>query len=215
MAASARGTTRRSSAIVNQARIRRSESMISDITAVAMEMFAERGFNSVTVEDIAAEAEISVRTFYRYFSAKEELLQVMIRRRAATLARALAARPVDEPPLRSLRIALEEAIAAEDQAAVEQWITVVADTPGVLRAVLGGNIIEMNATIAEFLGSRLGTGGDEVVPTTLAVAAGAVIQSAQTRWHLNGGDLSETISEALLVLEEGIGTRPSRPGITK
>jgi AcrR family transcriptional regulator len=179
--------------------------MISGIAAVALGLFEERGFAAVTVDDIASEAEISVRTFYRYIPTKEDLLLVMIRQRAASLAQALATRPIEENPLHSLRMAAVTAISTEDPASIRQWITVVAATPNILRTVMGANILELNSTIAEFLGSRLGMPSDALVPSTLAVAAGAVIQSAQTRWHLAGGDLAGRISEALQVLEEGIG----------
>jgi AcrR family transcriptional regulator len=180
--------------------------MVSDIADVALELFEVRGFSTVTVEDVAAEAQISIRTFYRYFASKEELLLVTIHRRAEAVAVALAGRPPDEPPLHSVRLAVESAIAAEDPVSVKRWITVVADAPGVLRTIMGANILEMNATIAEFLARRLGMPSDGVVPGTLAVATGAVIQNAQTRWHFQGGDLAQTVSEALRVLEDGIGT---------
>src|SRR5262249_6258639 len=100
----------RTSAIVEQARRKRSESMTSDIAEGALTLFAEQGLGSVRVEDIAGAAEISVRTFYRYFSTKEDVLLVMIKQRATALAAALAARPVGEPPLRSLRLAVEAAV---------------------------------------------------------------------------------------------------------
>ena len=180
--------------------------MISDIAAVGLELFEARGFGAVTVEDIAAEAQISIRTFYRYFESKEDLLLVKIRRRAEAVASALAERPLDEPPLHSVRQAVVAAVSAEDPATVTRWVKVVACTPGVLRTILGANILEMNATIAEFLASRLSMPSDAVVPTTLAAAVSAVIQNAQTRWHFQGGDLAKTMSEALQVLEEGIGT---------
>lgn len=206
MTAVAPGAKQRVSPITLQARKRRSESMLSGIAAVALDLFEERGFAAVTVEDIAADAGISVRTFYRYFPAKEDVLLVMIRQRASALAQALNARPSDENPLHSLHVAVEAAISSEDHSSIKQWITVVAATPNILRTVMGANILELNSTIAEFLGSRLGMPSDATVPSTLAVAAGAVIQSAQTRWHRSGGDLTATVSEAFQVLEEGIGT---------
>jgi AcrR family transcriptional regulator len=188
------------------ARSRRAESKISDIAAVALALFEARGFGAVTVEDVATEAQISIRTFYRYFDSKEDLLVVKIRHRAEALASALADRPLDESPLHSVRMAVVAAVSAEDPASVEQWITVAEGAPGVLRTIMGANILEMNVNIAEFLASRLGMRSDEVVPATLAAAIGAVIQNAQTRWHFQGGDLVQTISEALEVLEEGFGT---------
>src|SRR5579864_2900090 len=90
--------------LVQKTREKRSELMISELEAVALVMFEERGFANVNVEEIAAEAQISTRTFYRYFAVKEDVLQVRIRRRAEALKEALAERPADESPLHSLRL---------------------------------------------------------------------------------------------------------------
>jgi len=187
-------------------RVKRSEMMTSELEAVALRLFEERGFDDVTVDEIASEAHISVRTFYRYFPAKEDVLQVKIDRRSEALRVALTARPVDEPALQSLRRALEEAVSIEDAAILRRWMVVVAATPNVLRAVLGGIQLKSQRVLSEFFGSRLDMPSDALVPTMLAAAAGGVIQAAQTQWFLLGGDLATRISEALEVLERGIGS---------
>ena len=191
--------------LARQLRARRSEMMLSELEAVALRLFEERGFD-VTVEEIAAEAQISVRTFYRYFPAKDDVLQVRIDRRSAALRAALAARPADEPPLHSLRVALQEVVAAEDPELVRRWTNVIVATPKLLRGVVGGIQLKGHRVIAEFFGARLGVPSDALVPTMLAAAVGGVIQAAQTQWYFRGGDLATAISDGLEVLERGIGT---------
>ena len=181
--------------------------MISELEAVALRIFEKRGFNEVTVEEIASEAHISVRTFYRYFPTKEDVLQLRIDRRTEALRIALSERPSEEPPLRSLRLALEKVMSAEDTERLKCWITVVMETPAVLKGVVGGIQVKRQRMIAEFFAARLGTPSDEIVPVMLAAAAEGVMQAAQTQWFLRGadGDLAKTMSESLAVLERTMG----------
>jgi AcrR family transcriptional regulator len=194
--------------LARQLREKRSEMMISELEAVALRLFEERGFGEVTVDEIASEAHISVRTFYRYFPGKEDVLQLQIERRSEALRASLWARPTDEPPLHSLRLALEDVVSTEDTMLLRRWITVVAATPSALKGVLGGIQLKGHRVIAEFFGARLGLASDAFVPTMLAAAAGGVIQAAQTQWYFRGGDLATAMSEGLDVLERGIGTDP-------
>jgi len=193
-----------------QLRTKRAEMMVAELEAVALRLFEARGFADVTVEDIASEAQISVRTFYRYFPTKDDVLQVHIDRRTDALRAALATRPVDEAPLHSLRLALEEVVASEDTALLRRWITVIQNTPSVLKGVVGGIQLKGQRPMTEFFGQRLGLPSDDLVPTMLAAAAGGVMQAAQTRWFFQGGDLPTAFSEAFDVLERGVGADPSR-----
>jgi AcrR family transcriptional regulator len=181
--------------------------MLSQLEAVALRLFEERGFE-ITVEEIASEAQISARTFYRYFPAKDDVLQLQIDRRSADMEAALAARPADEPPLHSLRVALTDVVSAEDQELLRRWIAVIIATPAVLKGVVGGIHLKGHRVLAEFLGARLGVPSDALVPTMLAAAVGGIIQAAQTQWYFRGGDLATAISDGLAVLENGIGTDP-------
>lgn len=182
--------------------------MTAELEAIALRLFAERGFDAVTVEEIASTARISVRTFYRYFPAKEDVLQVKIDRHGEALRVALADRPTDEAPLHSLRLALTHTVSREDATLARQWTAVVAATPSVLRAVLGGIQLKSQRVIAEFLAARLDLPPDALVPTMLAAAVGGVIQAARTQWYIEGGDLATRISAGLEVLERGIGSDP-------
>ena len=197
-----------------QLRAKRSEMMVSELEEVALRLFDQRGFADVTVEEIASEARISVRTFYRYFAAKEDVLQLRIDRRSEVLREALAGRPVDEPPLRSLRLALVEEFSVVDPIVLRRWIAVVADNPNVMRGVVGAIQLKIHPVIAEFFGARLGLPGDALVPTMLAAAALGVVQAAHTQWFIHDGDLATTMSESLAVLERSISTDPRTWAVT-
>jgi AcrR family transcriptional regulator len=192
--------------LASQLREQRSEMIISELEAVALRLFDERGFTEVNVEEIASGAGLSVRTFYRYFAAKEDVLQVRIDRRNEVLGAALRARPTDEAPLHSLRLALEEEASTVDTVLLRRWIAVISATPSVLRGVVGGMHLKTHPMIAGFFASRLDLPDDALVPTMLAAAAVGVIQAATTQWFFRGGDLVSAMSESLAVLESGIGT---------
>lgn len=196
--------------LAEQLRVKRSEMMVLEVEAVALRLFDERGFADVTVEEIAAEAHISARTFYRHFCAKDEVLQVRIDQRRQALQAALSLRSIEEPPLRSLRLALKEVITATDPELVRRWTAVVEATPSVLRGVVGGIQLKTQPVIAEFLGSRFDLPSDALVPTMLTAAAIGVMQAAQIQWFVRGGDLATMISDGLEVLERGVGTDPRK-----
>jgi TetR/AcrR family transcriptional regulator, regulator of mycofactocin system len=185
-------------------RTKRSQMMVDTLEDFALRLFEERGFDAVTVDDIALEAQISPRTFYRYFAAKDDVLQVTIERRSEALRDMLAARPHDEPPVHSLSQALKSVLSVEDPVAVRRWIGVVQATPSALRGVIGGIQLRTHVVIAEFFGSRLEVAADSLVPTMLAAAAGGVIMAAQTQWFFYGGDMAATVSESLEVLESAL-----------
>lgn len=176
--------------------------MVLGVEAIALELFEARGFADVTVEEIAAEAGISPRSFYRHFATKDDVFQVRIDQRAKALRIALSERPIDEPPVRSLREALSGVVAEEDIELRRRWMVLVASSPPLVRAVLGGIALKMNTVMAEFFGLRLGLAADGLVPTMLAAAAGGVLLAASTKWFLEGGSLEDRVTEALGVLED-------------
>lgn len=74
-----------------------------ELAELAVEMFVDKGYDETTIDDLAAAAGMSKRTFFRYFASKEELVMGKYEVLGELLAEDLAARPVDEPLWTSLR----------------------------------------------------------------------------------------------------------------
>lgn len=83
----------------------------SELIDVAQRLFAELGFEAVTVDQIAAAAGMSKRSFFRYFASKEEVVLGKVDRHGDEFVRALAARPDDEPAWVALRRMFDGAVA--------------------------------------------------------------------------------------------------------
>lgn len=73
----------------------------------ATRLFSEQGFESTTVTQIAAVAEVGARTFFRYFATKEDLLFPDAEHRVQAALDAIATRHDEEPPAEVLLRALD------------------------------------------------------------------------------------------------------------
>lgn len=78
----------------------------------ALDLFAERGFEGTTVEDIASAAGVTKRTFFRHFADKREVLFPDNAAFAAGFLEGLAAVPEDATPIDAVAATLEAAAAA-------------------------------------------------------------------------------------------------------
>ncbi|MGH2859431.1 MAG: TetR family transcriptional regulator, partial [Solirubrobacteraceae bacterium] len=76
------------------------------IEQAARELFAQRGFDAVTVREIAERAGVTERTFYRYFPSKHELVADDARAWAQVLRAAIRDRPRSEAPLEAVHLAV-------------------------------------------------------------------------------------------------------------
>ena len=74
------------------------------IVDVALALFADGGFDATTVDLIASRADVSPRTFFRYFPTKEALLFHGFDQRLFGITEHIEARPVDESPLETLTV---------------------------------------------------------------------------------------------------------------
>ncbi|WP_326820473.1 TetR family transcriptional regulator [Streptosporangium sp. NBC_01756] len=72
----------------------------------ALAMFAEQGYEATTVDQIAAAADVSPRTFFRYFATKEDVALCLPLDGFEVVLSELAARPMEEPPFTALNHAV-------------------------------------------------------------------------------------------------------------
>ncbi|MER5885217.1 TetR family transcriptional regulator [Streptomyces sp. NPDC001941] len=104
-----------------------------DIAHAAAELFAERGPDGTTAEDIAVRAGVALRTFYRYFRSKQDAVGPLLASGGDRWRALLAEAEPGSPPLEVLQAAATRSLTPADEAAEEalRW------TRGLLRAAAG------------------------------------------------------------------------------
>lgn len=93
-------------------RARKKQQTRLELARAAVRLFEERGYDAVTVDDIAAAANVSRRTFFRYFESKDEVFIIDPEGKIAAMRIALREGPPEESTLDALRrgsLALMEA----------------------------------------------------------------------------------------------------------
>jgi AcrR family transcriptional regulator len=180
-----------------------------DLVEAAVRLFDERGFEGTTIEDITNAADLSSRTFFRYFASKEEILFSDHQLSVDDLRNRLAECPDDEPLLVTVREAML-AIAGrieENKDFHLLRIRLNAESPAVAAYALRVQQ-DWVRIIARALAERLGVNVyTDLRPTLIAGAANIAIRSAMTRWRAGQGreSLRELTSEAFRLLESGFG----------
>ncbi|MFJ6793076.1 TetR family transcriptional regulator [Streptomyces sp. NPDC091268] len=96
------------------------------LAATALELFLERGFDAVSVADVAAAAEVSKPTLFRYFPSKEDLLLDRFADHQDEAARIVRDRPAGQSAVAAVHAQFLEALAEGDA------ITGICDHPEVL-----------------------------------------------------------------------------------
>lgn len=114
-------------------RDRRRAELLSQIQRTAHRLFAERGFEAVTTEDIAAAAGISISTYFRYAPTKEGLLVDPVREAAAEIVGSYSARPPHESPVEALiQLFVTHARDVSEVDNLDTWRQAVATAPHLL-----------------------------------------------------------------------------------
>lgn len=150
-----------------------------EIARAAAALFVRQGLRATRAEDIAQQAGIAPRTFYRYFASKEEAVAPLYAAGAQRWAEAVRAAPARLTVPQALEHAVEHTLApgAGVSAASWEWVRTLirlTDTSPALRKVWAEVGQTSEEALAEILARRLATPGWGVAPTaeTEEVAGG-------------------------------------------
>lgn len=181
-------------------RERKKERTRRTIRTEAFRLFREQGYAETTVEQIAAAAEVSPSTFFRYFPTKEQLVRADDL--DAPMIAAFRRQPPDVAPLAAFRDATQEVFAnlsAEDLAFEQERQALLFHVPE-LRAAIGPELARNFDLIAELIGERLGRSAADF---EVRVAAGAIAGCALSISLMTPMNV-ENIGRGLRILEGGL-----------
>ncbi|MFP3991606.1 TetR family transcriptional regulator [Streptomyces sp. E11-3] len=107
-------------------RERKKRRMYQEVSETAIALFLEKGFDRVSVAEVAAAAEISKPTLFRYFPAKEDLVLHRFADHEGEAARVVAGRAAGQSPLDALELHFRDGLERRDP------VTGLSDAPDVL-----------------------------------------------------------------------------------
>ena len=171
------------------------------LVKAAIELFVERGYDRTTVQEIAARAGLTERTFFRYFSDKREVLFSGSEIFEGTVLKGVLDAPAKASPLDAVAAGLDAAAAIFEQ---------IPDRAGQRQALLDANpelqererakFASVSGSIAAALRER---GVAEPAGGLAADAGMSILRVAFERWTTDphGQDLRKLLREALAELK--------------
>jgi AcrR family transcriptional regulator len=186
-------------------RQRKKQRMYETLSEIAIRLFLEKGFDAVSVAEIAAAAEISKPTLFRYFPAKEDLVLHRIADHEDEAARVVA--ESDEPPLAALRRHFLEGLERDDPVTglndhpqVLAFHSLLYGTPALV-ARAHGHLERQEAALAEVLGGDL----DARLAAGQIIAVRRILAMENWRRISAGERLEDVRGDAVAAAERAFG----------
>jgi mycofactocin system transcriptional regulator len=172
---------------------------------IALRLFTEQGFDATTIEQIAAQAGVSKRTFFRYFGSKTSVLWSEFDAEVGSIRAALARVPDQVPMMDAIRQAVVAAnhYRAQDVPELRMRMNLISSVPA-LAASAAVHYDAWERAISDFAGDRVGQPADSLYPLAVGRATLAVCRAAYDRWSARAdADLTVYLDAALADLAAG------------
>src|SRR3979490_3080306 len=178
---------------------RKRRAIRGELSEVALRLLTDRQFDSLTIDEIAAEAGVSRRTFFRYFTSKEDVVFAFLDQWAVRLAADIIARPAAENPVEAVQNSFRQLTAAYDDRALA-LVRLVRETPS-LQQQERINREHLRISVVNALATRLGLDAErDMRPQILATIAFAPLDAAMFSWF--GSRSNEEVGR---LLDEALG----------
>jgi AcrR family transcriptional regulator len=165
-------------------RERKKEKTREALVRSALDQFAKRGFEGVTVEDIVAACDVSPRTFFRYFASKEDVLFADGDEQRERVVEVLRSQRRDMRPLEALQAGVLEVVGKyetqRDVIALRHRI--MADTPSLRGRLADRNHGWESAVVAELRESGRADGVAELTLRLTVAAAISALRVVTESW---------------------------------
>jgi AcrR family transcriptional regulator len=186
-------------------RCRKVQRTRSVLARSALDLFAERGFDNVTVTDIANRADVDPSTFFRHFRSKESVLFTDMDVYVARIGGLIHQRPLDEPILDTLRaITLQFVTTQGFDNQLEDLRAELTQSSAELQAQTVVRREQVVADLAELIGERLGIDHQNdprpYLSATVWLAALEWYRRRRVSVHRRTVDAPETLDELVAMI---------------
>ena len=192
-------------------KLRKQQVVRSALSSAARQLFLARGFENVTVEQIAQAAGVSRRTFFRYYESKEDVMVERSDQLAEQLLAELASRPLNEPPLLAIRNALVPAVQTtlvQGQLFRDAIRLLRGNSP--LRRAMMEHRNRLEERIAALMAQRMGAAPGDKTPMLLGFLTRALQDSAFNAWYDHEtGDIAGLVDDLISRLCAVVAAMPA------
>jgi len=153
----------------------------AELRRAAYRLFVDRGYEKVSVDDIAVAAGLSRRTVFRHVASKEDLLLGPVRHGGAAIARLLEEQPGRLSPDKALKNAIVARAAAFEDGESQFWRAAILSAPELLDKITMISAVDRDHII-KIVADRMGTDSGDPQPGLLVHLAFAAGDYGFQRW---------------------------------